>query len=105
MINLYGKKYAANDSEFVGTLFDPTGTANGFYKKERAGIVLSDHQGKERVFIRRDGFGPVTIRTHSDGCRYYRHATSTADENWLGTPESYRAEIDGAKKLAREIFS
>ncbi|MCZ4270733.1 hypothetical protein [Maritalea porphyrae] len=96
MLTLYGKTYAKTKTEFTNSLFNPEGTCNGFYKKTRGGVILSDMQQNERVFIRkRDGL-LVTIRRQEDNTRRYMFATSTSDENWLGVPESYIAECDGA---------
>ena len=105
MITLYGKKYARNDNEFVGTLFERDGTANGFYKVTKAGIYFSDMQGNERAFIRRDGLGPVTVTKTDKGARFYMFAASSIDEKWLGVPDSYIAHIEGAKELARSVFA
>ena len=100
MMNLYGKAYAGNQSEFIGTLFDPNGTANGFYKVAKTGVYLLDMQDNERAFIRRDGVGPVTVTRTPCGKRRFMFSTTGSDRAWLGVPESYMAEIDGAKALA-----
>ena len=104
MITLYGKTYAKNDREFTGSLFTPGGTCNGFYKTTKAGIYLSDMQGAERVFIRRDGLGPVTVARDPKGRRRYMFATSSLDGAWLGAPESYMAEREDAARVARCVF-
>lgn len=104
MIELYGKRYARTAREFTDSLFNPAGTANGFYKVTRAGIYLSDMQGKERAFIRRDGLGPVTVARH-DGKRRYMFSTSSLDESWLNMPDSYATARNGAESLARSVFS
>ena len=63
MITHNGKKYAKNDSEAVESLFDPAGTVNGFYKRIASSLVLSDLQGRERVFLRRcDGLTDTCSR-------------------------------------------
>lgn len=104
MIILYGKTYAANDKEAVASLFNAGGTVNGFYRKAKAGLYLSDLQGNERAFIRKDGLGPVSVFKH-EGRRRYMHSTSNRDEAWLGVPESYMATCDGAQELARRLFT
>jgi hypothetical protein len=104
MLTLYGKKYAKNEKEFTGTLFEKDGTANGFYRVLKAGIYLSDMQGNERAFIRKDGLGPVTVFRH-DGKRRYMFSTSTRDEQWLGVPKSYMATREGAQGLARSVYA
>jgi hypothetical protein len=104
MITLYGKKYARNEKEFIGTIFEKDGTANGFYRVLKSGIYLSDMQGNERAFIRKDGLGPVTVSRH-DGKRRYMLSTSTLDEKWMGVPESYMETRDGAQELARSVYA
>lgn len=104
MIELYGKKYAKNEREFTSTLFEPGGTANGFYRKARNGIFLSDMQGQERAFIRKDGLGPVSVTRNHNGRPVYMFCTSTTDKDWLGVPDSYTAQVDGAESLAGEMF-
>ena len=104
MLTLYGKKYAKNKAEFCETLFQRDGTANGFYKVTCSGIIFSDMQGRERVFIRKDGLGPVSV-TNDNGKRRYMFSTATSDESWLGLPESYSAKVDGARDIARQVFT
>lgn len=103
MLSLYGKTYAKNERQAVASLFDAAGTVNGFYKVTRAGVYLSDLQGKERAFIRKDGLGPVAVFMF-EGRRHYMHSHATADEAWLGIPASYSAACDGARALARAAF-
>lgn len=83
MLTHNGKKYAKNDSEAVDSLFDRTGTVNGFYKRTASGLVLSDLQGKERVFVRqRDG---LTVTCHRyNGRLRYAFALSSLDAQWVG---------------------
>lgn len=95
MFILYGKKYAKNDREAVNSLFSPSGTVNGFYKRTSGGIILLDLQWNERAFIRADGFGPVSV-TRINGKRYYMQALSSTDEAWLGVPEKYSEARAGA---------
>lgn len=105
MIELYGKTYAKNDSELVESLFTPGGTCNGLYKKTARGIFLYSMQGELRAFVRRDGLGPVTAtKTERSGRVRYMFATSTADDSWLGTPDSYREACEQARNLALTVF-
>jgi hypothetical protein len=101
MIELYGKLYApqgAND-------LDRSVTINGTYRKEGRWVLLIDTAGKERAAIQKDGFGPVSVGTASEGRRFYMNSTSTIEEEWLGTPDSFFAEIEGAKELARQLYT
>ena len=105
MITLYGKKYAANDREATGTLFDGDGqTANGTYKVTPRGIFLTSLNARHRAFIRRDGFGPVTVSKHN-GRDWFMFGMASIDEEAFGVPDSFIEECDGAKALAREVFS
>jgi hypothetical protein len=104
MIALYGRTYAASEKEAVASLFNAGGTVNGFYRKAAAGVYLLDLQGNERAFIRKDGLGPVSVGKH-EGKRFYMHSTSSLDDRWLGTPESYSATRDGATQLAASIYA
>lgn len=105
MIELYGKKYARNNKEVAESLFHPDGTANGTYKLLKNGIVLLDLQGNERVFIRADGVGPVSVHRTENGRRRYLFACTSADEAWLGLPASLQARRDGALELTRQLFT
>ena len=105
MITLYGKDYAANEVDLDVAIAEGREAINGTYVKTPAGIYLADMTGRQRAFIRHDGLGPVSIAKLSDGKTHYMHATSTHDEEWLGTPKSYMEEVDGARSLAREMFA
>jgi hypothetical protein len=100
MIEIYGKLYAprGHESRLAGV------EINGTYQKERQGVIFLDLTGKERVAIRRDGFGPVSVGKAPDGARWYMYATSSRDEAWMGVPESWMAEKDGAEALARQVY-
>jgi len=101
MIMLYGKSYAANDDELAHEAFGAK--FNGTYRHTPQGIYLSDRDGCERAFIRHDGLGPVTVTTLSCGDRYYMHAITTIDGDWLGVPTSYMEEVKGARNLAKRM--
>ena len=83
MLTRNGKKYAKNDSEAVDSLFDRTGTVNGFYKRTASGLVLSDLQGKERVFVRRSDGLTVTCKRYNGRLRY-AFGLSSLDAQWVG---------------------
>jgi hypothetical protein len=103
IVNLYGQNYAPNSSVVVESLFKKGGTCHGTYKKTKKGVFLYDLQGKERVYIRKDGVGPVST-THVKGKRYFMFATTSTDEKWLCTPKSYLNECLGAQALADLFF-
>jgi hypothetical protein len=100
MLTIYGKKYAKNDAEFTSTLFDPSGTANGFYRRTEKGIYFSDMQGNVRTFVRADGLGPVSVSKESGRMRYmFSHTDS--DARWMSIPESYMQACYGAKECVK----
>jgi len=105
MIELYGKKYARNNKEAVESLFNPGGTVNGTYKRCKHGVILMDLQGKERVYIRADGVGPVSVHRTESGRRRYLFACTSSDEAWLGLPASLQARRDGALELTRQLLT
>ena len=41
---LNGIKFAENDKEFTGSLFDPDGTCSGFCKVKKRSIIFMDQQ-------------------------------------------------------------
>ena len=83
MITYNGKKYAKNDREAVESLFDRTGTVNGFYKRTASGLVLSDLQGTERVFVRHSDGLTVTCHRYNGRLRYM-YGLCSSDERWVG---------------------
>ena len=103
MVELYGKKYARNGKEAVESLFHPGGTVNGIYKRCKHGVILLDLQGNERVFIRADGAGPVSVHRIEGGRRRYMFACTSTDGAWLGLPASLQARRDGALNLIRQL--
>ncbi|MCA3186962.1 MAG: hypothetical protein INH13_25755 [Cupriavidus sp.] len=103
MMQAFALKFAKNDREFTESLFNPSGTASGFYKVTRAGIVLMDQHREERAFIRRDGLGPVSLGK-ANGRRVYMLALSTIEGKWLGAPDSYSARKEEAQRIAKALF-
>lgn len=104
-ISLYGKTYARNSRVVVASLFTKGGTVNGTFRTTKGGIYLSDLQGKERAFVRKDGCGPLTVTRTDSGKRFYMFALCLPERQWLGEPESYMASVEGARDLARSIFA
>lgn len=79
-----GKKYAKNNKEFIDTLFQKDGTANGYYKENGKGIYLYDMQMKPRVFIRAKDELTVSFSIMPNGRKRYMFAICSIDENFLG---------------------
>lgn len=59
MITINGKKYAKNEKEFIGTLFEQGGTASGYYSKKSNGILLKDAHRAPFAFIAKNKHGEV----------------------------------------------
>lgn len=84
-----GKKYALNDAEFVDTLFDADGTANGFYKRVRNGVKLYDMRHNLEAFIvanPRQGYFVVSASKHGKR-ELYMHGLCSLTEKWLGVQD------------------
>jgi len=86
MIILNGKKFAQNDKEFSESLFDPTGTCVGFYRRYKCSVVLFNPQRQRIGAINRHRV--LCKATPSDGG--YRYSYGTIPE--IGEYESYAAE-------------
>lgn len=106
IIELYGMHYGPTAKSVTESLFTPVNgrTLNGSYRVTASGVIIKHTSGRE-IFIRRDGFGPVTTHRTKDGRRRYMHATCTADEPFFNVPGSYADEIEGAASLAKQLFS
>jgi hypothetical protein len=90
MLIFNGKKYAKNDSEFVESLFDASGTCNGYYKRLKDGVQLFNMQRELTAFIvdRTDRARFVVSAGMHDGKARYMHGLSSAAEQWLGVAEN-----------------
>lgn len=85
MIEFNGKKYAKNDAEFVGSLFDAGGTCNGFYKRVKNGIRLFDMKHNLAAFIVDRPSEKFIVTAHmQDGKPRYMFGTGSYTEKWLG---------------------
>lgn len=51
MIEINGRKFAKNDAEFTSTLFKQNGTATGFYKIKKNGILFLNLEQKPFLFL------------------------------------------------------
>ena len=105
MLIINGKKYAKNESEFVSSLFDKTGTCSGYYKKSKGKILLSDMQGKVfAAIICNDNFkGIVNARKAESGKVFYQYAASENVEKHLGLPEKYSMQSEYCQNIYNSI--
>jgi hypothetical protein len=74
MLILNGRKFARNDAEFTGSLFDPSGTCVGFYKPHKRQITLHNMQGEKIGCITSRGVLAAATK-QSDGHYWYSYAT------------------------------
>lgn len=88
MLTFNGKRFAKNDAEFTGSLFQPGGTCCGYYKRLRNGIKLYDQQHQLQAFLVDNRHGErfvVTAYTFpGDGRDRFMHSTTTSTARWLG---------------------
>jgi len=103
VITLYGKYYARTEQEMRESLFRAGGTCTGYYKITRLGVYLYDHQHRPMAFIRRDGFGPVSV-TKIRGRYWYSYGLCDPDAAFMGVPDSLLAKNDEARRVAGECF-
>jgi len=92
MITLNGRKFAANDKEFISSLFETGGTCVGYYKRNKCSVVLSDHNHKRIGIINKYGvlacateLSEITKDAKDKGKYWY----SYADIDIIGKYESY----------------
>ena len=100
MITLNGNNFAANDKEFVNSLFTTGGTCAGYYKVNSKSINILNMQ-KEKVAV---------INGHGLLCK----ATKTNDGKWwynfgdikeVGKYESYIQKVNEPKAILKELTS
>ena len=101
-ITLYGKTYTSLPKGAEDAPLQEG--SNGFYRKEATGIVCFNAEKEPRAYIRKDGLGPVSL-AHPDGVRHYMYSTSSLDEKWLCVPESYMQTVEGARDIAKQLFT
>jgi len=83
VIRVAGKKYARTDAQRVETLFEPDGTAAGFYKATPAGVLLYDHQRTLFAFVVR-ARGNAYFVTATGTPPRYMQGLATYTETALG---------------------
>lgn len=86
MITFNGKRFAKTDREFTASLFDKGGTAYGYYKATKAGVLLMDAQRVPVAFIRADNGDNfiVTASPIEGGKVRYMFSTTEGTEQVLG---------------------
>ena len=67
MLMINGRKFAKNDREFIGSLFEAGRTCFGYYKKKPGrAVVLYDMQRKPIAWIKREAPGYAFAGTAHD---------------------------------------
>jgi len=98
-IKLYGQTYVKNTSDLVDTLFNPSGSANGTYKRYKNRIELTHTSGEVMAVVKAvDG---ILLSTKAGDGRYMYATTSKADQ-LFNVPSSYAAMIEQAGQLLQD---
>lgn len=71
-ITINGRKFVETAIEFADTLFQPDGTATGFFKVRERDILLFDHQNEPMAFVNRELVLGAAKRT-GDGEVWYSY--------------------------------
>jgi hypothetical protein len=104
-LTMCGITYARTENLLVETLFQPEGTASGFFHIAKNGILFSDLQGNPFAFLvanRHDErFFVSCSRSKPDGGLIrYMFSTCTIDEKRLNLPDGYTDRLN----LARDTW-
>ncbi len=95
-IKLYGQTYVKNTSDLVDTLFNPSGSANGTFKRYKNRIELTHTSGEVIAVIKSvDG---IMLSTKANDGRYMHSTTLKADQ-LFNVPSSYMAMVEQAEEL------
>lgn len=86
IIIINGRKFARNDAAMTETLFEPSGTACGYFKKYKRGVEFQDMQGEPFAFLCATHSTPffVSASRQSNGKTRYNYGLSMIDAKDLG---------------------
>ncbi|CAB4241026.1 hypothetical protein UFOVP22_46 [uncultured Caudovirales phage] len=105
MIVFNSKQYAANDVEFVDSLFTPLGTCNGYYKRMKRGYRLFNIQHELIAFVRlNDEPMLMSAKKQSDNKVWYSYPNSLT-EKYLGFSGNLMQEKEEVLKLKSIYFN
>ena len=106
MLTINGKQYAATDAEFTASLFNAGGTAYGYYKAKKTGVLLMDMQKMPFAFVVNNRHGEqffVSARPEGNKIRYM-FSTTAQDEATLGLDKlGYGAGIELAQAVIKQV--
>ena len=95
--------FVSKPAELVDSLFAVGGTANGFYKVRKTGVLFSDMKGEPFAFLVANRFNErffVSCSRQPDGRIWYGHSTDEISERKLGIAHlSYRQNHEEAARV------
>ena len=98
-IKLYGQTYVKTTSDLVDTLFNPSGSANGTFKRYKNRIELTHTSGEVLAVVKAvDG---IALSTKAEDGRYMHSTTSKADQ-LFNVPSGYAAMVEQAGQLLQD---
>jgi hypothetical protein len=106
MITINNKRFAKDKKEHLATLFEPGGTADGFYKVRKHHILFTDLQGEPFAAMINNRHNEqffVNAGLH-DGKLFFQHGTNERVAARLGIPDSLTAQDVIAKRIKKEVY-
>lgn len=108
LLTIGAVRFAPSQSALVETLFDPSGTASGIYKKRKYGVLFSKPDGEPFAFLvanpNQSQFF-VSAGRQSDGRTVYSFGLSNTDAVRLGLSAMKYSERCGAAECAWKAVS
>ena len=100
-ITINGRKFVETAKEFAATLFQPDGTATGFFKVRKRDILLFDHQNEPMAVVNRELVLGAATRTRGGEVWY-----SYLPFNHILSNDSYLKQHEELKTLTkgRDLF-
>lgn len=86
----------------IDSLFNAKGTADGFYRKRRNGVMFFKPDGEPFAFLVANKYGERFFVTCSkvSGKTWFSYALTEADEKRIGlSGATYRAKIETAERV------
>lgn len=103
MITIGNKKFGCGKSAMVSSVFEPGGTASGYYVRRAHGLLFHDMRGTPFAFLRAPDSTTSALFVNAfrrddpaDKRIFYQHSTSTATARMLGIAGMGYAEEMGA---------